>query len=61
MVVSMCQMSLQIYVQKKAFTSRDKGKIKVKGKGKKNASVKKEGEKLTCKHFSKEGHDEDSS
>ena len=38
-----------------------KGKRKekgFKGKGKKNASIKKEGEKLTCKHCSKEGHDE---
>ena len=29
-----------------------------KGKGKNNASVKKEGEKVVCKHCSKEGHDE---
>ena len=38
-----------------------KGKGKEKGgkwKGKKNASIKKEGEKTTCKHFSKERHDE---
>jgi len=38
-----------------------KGKEKEKGgkwKGNKNASVKKEGEKITCKHCSKEGHDE---
>ena len=38
-----------------------KGKGKEKGgkwKGKKNASVKQEGEKITCKHCSKEGHDE---
>lgn len=38
-----------------------KGKDKEKGgkwKGKKNASVKKEGEKITCKHCSKDGHDE---
>ena len=38
-----------------------KGKGKEKGgkwKGKKNASVKKEGEKTTCKHCSKEGNDE---
>jgi hypothetical protein len=43
----------------KSFKSGDKGKGKFKGKDKKNASVKKEGEKLTCKHCSKEGHDED--
>ena len=30
-----------------------------KWKGKKNASVKKEGEKVICKHCSKEGHNED--
>ena len=30
-----------------------------KGKGKKNAFVKMEGEKMTCKYCSKEGHDED--
>ena len=30
-----------------------------KGKGKKNAPVKKEGDKLTWKHFSKGGHDEE--
>ena len=36
-----------------------KGKDKENGfKGKKNASINKEGEKLTCKHCSKEGHDE---
>ena len=32
---------------KKPFTSEDKGKSKFKAKGKKNASVKKEGDKLT--------------
>ena len=38
-----------------------KGKNKEKtsnGKGKKNASIKKEGEKMVCKHCSREGHDE---
>ena len=35
------------------FKSGDKGNGKFKGKGKNNASVKKEGEKLTCKHCSK--------
>ena len=38
-----------------------KGKGKEKGgkwKGNNNASIKKEGEKSTCKHCSKEGHDE---
>jgi len=38
-----------------------KGKEKENGgkwKGKKDASVKKEGQKITCKHCSKEGHDE---
>ena len=44
---------------KTPFKSGDKGKGKFKGKGKKNDSVKKEGEKLTCKHCSKEDHDED--
>jgi hypothetical protein len=37
----------------------DRGKRKFKGNGRKNASVKKEGEKLSCKHCSKDGHDED--
>lgn len=38
---------------------KGKGKEKgFKGKANKNASIKKEGEKLTCKHCSKEGHDE---
>lgn len=44
---------------KKPFKSGDKGEGKFKGKGKKNASIKKEGEKLTCNHCSKEGHNED--
>ncbi len=36
-----------------------KGKVKEKGfKGKKNASIKKEGEKTICKHCSRYGHDE---
>ena len=43
---------------KKPFTSGNKGKNKFKGKGKKNSYAKKEGEKLTCKNCSKEGHDE---
>ena len=38
---------------------KGKGKEKgFKGNRKKNASIKKEGEKLTCKNCSKEGHDE---
>jgi hypothetical protein len=44
---------------KKPFSHGDKGKRKFKGNGKKIASVKKEGEKFTCKHCSKDGHDED--
>ena len=40
------------------FQSGYKGKSKWKGKWNKNASIKKEGEKLTCKHCSKEGCDE---
>ena len=44
--------------RKNSFISGDEGKSKFKWKGKKNAYVKKEGEKLTCKHCSKEGHDE---
>jgi hypothetical protein len=44
---------------KKTFSQGDKGKKHFKGKGRKNATVKKEGEKFTCKHCSKEGHDED--
>ena len=43
--------------RKKLFKGKDKEKTS-KGKIKKNASVKKEGEKLVCKIFSKEGHDE---
>jgi hypothetical protein len=43
----------------KPFVKRDKGKRKFKGNGRKNASVNKEGEKLSCKHCSKDGHDED--
>jgi hypothetical protein len=44
---------------KKPFYNGDKGKSKFKGHIKKNDSVKKEGEKLTCKHCSKDGHNED--
>jgi hypothetical protein len=44
---------------KKSFSHGDKGKKKFKGNGKKNVVVKKEGEKFTCKHCSKDGHDED--
>ena len=44
---------------KKPFFNGDKGKRKFKGNGRKNASIKKEGKKLTCKHCSKDGHDED--
>jgi hypothetical protein len=44
---------------KKPFSHGDKGKRKFKGNGKKNVAVKKEGEKFTCKHCSKDGHDED--
>ena len=43
----------------KSFKYREKAKGKFKGKNKRNALVKKEGEKLTCMHYSKEGHDED--
>jgi hypothetical protein len=43
---------------KKMFSQGDKGK-KFKGKGRKNVAVKKEVEKFTCKHCSKDGHDED--
>jgi len=38
---------------KKPSKFGDKGKGNFKGNGKKNATVKKEGEKLTCKHYSK--------
>jgi hypothetical protein len=44
---------------KKPFSHGDKEKRKFKGNGKKNVVVKKEGEKFTCKHCSKDGHDED--
>jgi hypothetical protein len=44
---------------KKTFNHGDKGKKKFKGNGRKNDVVKKEGEKFTCKHCSKDGHDED--
>ena len=44
---------------KKPFVHGYKGKKKFKGNGKNNALVKKEGEKLSCKHCSKYGHDED--
>ena len=43
--------------RKKPFKGKAKEK-NLKGKIKKNASVKKEGEKMVCKHCSKEGHDE---
>jgi hypothetical protein len=43
---------------KKPFVHGDKGKKKFKGNGRKNASIKKEGEKISCKHCSKDGHDE---
>ena len=43
----------------KPFYNGDKIKRKFKGNGKKNASIKKEGEKISCKHCSKYGHDED--
>ena len=43
--------------RKKPFTGKNKERTS-KGIGKKNASVKKEGEKLVCKHCSKECHDE---
>jgi hypothetical protein len=44
---------------KKTYSQGDKGKKKFKGNGRKNVAVKKEGEKFTCKHCSKDGHDED--
>jgi hypothetical protein len=44
---------------KKTFSQGDKVKKKFKGQGRKNATLKKEGEKFTCKHCSKEGHDEE--
>jgi hypothetical protein len=45
--------------KKNPFYNGDKGKRKFKGNGNKNASIKKEGEKISCKHCSKDGHDED--
>jgi hypothetical protein len=45
--------------RKKPDYNGDKGKRKFKGNGKKNVLVKKEGEKISCKHCSKHGHDED--
>jgi hypothetical protein len=45
--------------KKKSFNHGDKGKNKFKGNGKNNVVVNKEGEKFTCKHCSKDGHDED--
>jgi hypothetical protein len=44
---------------KKPFNHGDKGNKKFKGNRKKSVVVKKEGEKITCKHCSKDGHDED--
>jgi hypothetical protein len=44
---------------KKPFVKGDKGKRKFKGNGRNNSSIKKEGENLSCKHCSKDGHDED--
>jgi hypothetical protein len=44
---------------KKTYNHGDKGKNKFKGNGRNNDVVKKEGEKFTCKHCSKDGHDED--
>jgi hypothetical protein len=45
--------------RKMYFCNGDEGKMKFEGNGKKNASVGKEREKISCKHFSKDGHDED--
>ena len=42
-----------------SLETREKGKGRFKGKGKKNACIKMEKEKLTCKHCFKNGHDED--
>ena len=39
--------------------SEGKGKGKFYGRGKRNSSVKKEKEKITCKNYSNIGHDED--
>ena len=36
-----------------------KGKGKFNGRGKRNGSIKRDKEKLTCKNCSKNGHDED--
>jgi hypothetical protein len=44
---------------KKTFSHGDKGKNNFKRNGRNNVFVKKEGEKFTCKHCSKDGHDED--
>jgi hypothetical protein len=44
---------------KKTYSQGDKEKKKFKANGRKNAVVKKEREKFTCKHCSKDGHDED--
>ena len=41
----------------KPFKGKKKDK-NFKGKGKKNASIKQEGEKVICKHCSREGHEE---
>jgi len=43
----------------KSFKHGEKWKLKFKDKHKKNVTCNKEGEKITCKHCSKEGHDED--
>ena len=42
----------------KPFVEGDKGKRKFKENGRNNVSIKKEGEKLSCKQCSKDGHDE---
>ena len=42
--------------RKKPFKGKNKEKAS-KGKGKNNASIKKEGEKVVCKHCSREGHE----
>jgi hypothetical protein len=46
---------------KRYFSNGNKGKMKFEGNGKKNASIKKERDKISCKHCSKDGHDEDHS
>jgi predicted PolB exonuclease-like 3'-5' exonuclease len=43
----------------KKFFNEDKGKIKFEGNGMKNALVKKEKDKISCKYCSRDGHDED--